>query len=250
MRLSLELACVQARVCADDAASMLCRSRGTALPDHRRSAPSEGHRRPAAFAGWQAGSGHRLPIRPPTAAKSHLWLVSDGGCGEAAPAHVFAAQPRSAANAIRSGLPMARRSTSWRKRGEQTQLFRLDLRGGEASPYELKIVPAVDQSKDKNAIPPPGAEKKEEDKTGAAEKETDKDGEAGRIRSCSPSMLPATPRRRTANGWRSGRNDPETPGEKKQKDAKADAVWVNHESSPDAPLSGCAQGGRLARRRA
>ena len=32
-----------------------------------------------------------------------------------------------------------------------------------------------------------------------------------------------------ASGWRCGRQDPETPGEKKQKEAKADAVWVNHE---------------------
>ena len=46
-------------------------------------------------------------------------------------------------------------------RGEHTQLFRLDLRGGEAMPYTLKIAPPVDDSKDKDAIPPPGAEKKD-----------------------------------------------------------------------------------------
>ncbi len=51
--------------------------------------------------------------------------------------------------------------------------------------------------------------------------------------------------------------DPETPGEKKQKDAKADAVWVNHEVhltrlylaalKPDGSIDGALEaGGRRA----
>ena len=58
------------------------------------------------------------------------------------------------------------------KRGDHTQLFRLDLRGGEASPYDLKILPPVDVSKDKDAINPPPApessEKKEDKKPAEA----------------------------------------------------------------------------------
>src|ERR1700722_10280848 len=50
------------------------------------------------------------------------------------------------------------------KRGDHTQLFRLDLRGGEASPYDLKIMPAVDVSKDKDAINPPPAPESSEKK--------------------------------------------------------------------------------------
>ena len=45
------------------------------------------------------------------------------------------------------------------KRGEQTQLFRLDMRGGEASPYDFKVQPVVDESKEKNGSGPPQAER-------------------------------------------------------------------------------------------
>ena len=106
-------------------------------------------------------------------------------------------------------------------RGEHTELFRLDLRGGEASPYALKIVPPVDESKEKDAIPPPGAEKKDESK--AAEKKPDTASDpvdidvAGYALSDDGKWLAVWAR------------DPETPGEKKQSDAKADASWVNHE---------------------
>ena len=58
------------------------------------------------------------------------------------------------------------------KRGEQTQLFRLDMRGGEASPYDLKVLPAVDESKIPGAIPPPGAAA-----ASAADKSSDKKDE-------------------------------------------------------------------------
>ena len=106
-------------------------------------------------------------------------------------------------------------------RGEHTELFRLDLRGGEAAPYALKIAPPVDESKEKNAIPPPGAEKKDEAKP--AEEKTDAGSEQVDI---------------DVNGYALSDDgkwlavwarDPQTPGEKKQSDAKADASWVNHE---------------------
>ncbi|MGB6687477.1 MAG: prolyl oligopeptidase family serine peptidase, partial [Terracidiphilus sp.] len=120
------------------------------------------------------------------------------------------------------------------RRGEHTQLFRLDLRGGEGAPYDLKVMPAVDESKEKNAIPPPGAEKragnKAEDKT--AEKKPDekpaenKAGAAPEPIEIDVSGYAASPDGKWLAVWA---RDPETPGEKKQKDAKADAVWVNNE---------------------
>jgi dipeptidyl aminopeptidase/acylaminoacyl peptidase len=117
------------------------------------------------------------------------------------------------------------------KRGEQTQLFRLDMRGGEASPYDLKVLPVVDDSKIPGAIPPPGAaastagdqssDKKAEDKTPEKKKETPAEPLPLDVGGFAPS-----PDGKWIAVWA---RDPETPGEKKQKDAKADASWVNHE---------------------
>jgi acetyl esterase/lipase len=126
------------------------------------------------------------------------------------------------------------------KRGEQTQIFRLDLRGGDASPYDLKIIPPVDLSKDKDAINPPPAEntpEKKDDKKPAEQKvEAQVLDIAGFTVSPSGKFLAV---------WA---HDPETPGEKKQKEAKVDASWVNHEKhltrlylaalKPDGSLDG------------
>ena len=107
------------------------------------------------------------------------------------------------------------------KRGDHTQLFRLDLRGGEASPYDLKIMAPVDLSKDKDAINPPPApiisEKKDETKPAETKPEPVAIDVAGFALSDNGKYLAL---------WA---HDPETPGEKKQKDAKIDASWVNHE---------------------
>ena len=107
------------------------------------------------------------------------------------------------------------------RRGDHTQLFRLDLRGGEASPFDLKIMPPVDSSKEKDAINPPPApvtsEKKDEKKPEEAKIEPLPIDVAGFSISDDGKYLAL---------WA---HDPETPGEKKQKDAKIDASWVNHE---------------------
>ena len=107
------------------------------------------------------------------------------------------------------------------KRGDHTQLFRLDLRGGEASPYDLKIMAPVDLSKDKDAINPPPApitsEKKDDKKQAESKPEPQPIDVAGFSISDDGKYLAL---------WA---HDPETPGEKKQKEAKIDASWVNHE---------------------
>jgi dipeptidyl aminopeptidase/acylaminoacyl peptidase len=157
-------------------------------------------------------------------AKSHLWLVATGGAEK--PRQLTFSPP-----AEKRG----ERNPQWAPdgtaiyfvahRGEPTQLFRLNMNGGEAAPYELKIVPVVDLSKEKNAIPPPGAEKKEGEKP-AEQKDAEKKSGAPEPVAIDVAGYAPSPDGRWLAIWA---KDPETPGEKKQKDAKADAVWVNHE---------------------
>lgn len=101
-------------------------------------------------------------------------------------------------------------------RGEHTQLYRLPMSGGEAVPYDLKIVPPVDESRRPDAIPPVA-------------------------KSAAPDAKPAPSEAveiDVSNYWVApdGKTiallarDPQTPGEKKQKTARADAVWVDHNS--------------------
>jgi dipeptidyl aminopeptidase/acylaminoacyl peptidase len=156
--------------------------------------------------------------------KSHLWLTAAAG-GEKPRQITFS--PPADKRGERNPQWAADGSAVYfvAKRGEHTQLFRLDLRGGEASPFDLKVVPVVDQSQEKDAIPPPGAEKRDESKE---KKPADSEEKSG-----APEPIPIdvagyapSPDGKWLAVWA---KDPETPGEKKQKDAKADAVWVNHE---------------------
>lgn len=96
-------------------------------------------------------------------------------------------------------------------RGEHTQLYRLPMEAGEARPYDLKIAPPIDVSNSPDAIPPR--------KDTAAPAKTDAVAIDVENYDISPDgKLIALLAR-----------DPETPGEKKQHDDKADAVWVDHE---------------------
>ncbi|MGB6191653.1 MAG: prolyl oligopeptidase family serine peptidase, partial [Terracidiphilus sp.] len=153
--------------------------------------------------------------------KTHVWIVPTDGSGKAR-------QLTFSPPADKRG----ERGAEWAQdgeavfflahRGEHTELFRLDLRGGEAMPYTLKIAPLVDESKDKDAIPPPGAEKKDADK-----KDTDKKKDAASEDvDIDVAGYALSPDGKWLAVWA---HDPQTPGEKKQKDEKADAEWVNHE---------------------
>jgi dipeptidyl aminopeptidase/acylaminoacyl peptidase len=162
-------------------------------------------------------------------AKSHLWLVSTAA-GEKPRQITFSppADKRGERNA--QWAPDGSAIYFVAKRAEHSELFRLDLRGGEASPFDLKVVPTVDQSKDTNAIPPPGAEKKEGEKEQKADASKpsgaeSKPGAPAQVAIDVAGYAPS-PDGKWVAVWA---KDPETPGEKKQKDAKADAVWVNHE---------------------
>ena len=97
------------------------------------------------------------------------------------------------------------------KRTEHVQLFRLPMSGGEAHAYDIKIAPIVDESQEPDAIPPK--------KVGDPPAPQD------------PVPLDIDQYEPAPDGHTIAiiAKDPETPGEKKQKDEKADAVWLDHE---------------------
>jgi dipeptidyl aminopeptidase/acylaminoacyl peptidase len=144
-------------------------------------------------------------------AKSHLWMVAASGSAARQLTFSPAADKRGEHNAV--WWPDGSAIFFVAKRGENTQLFRLPLAGGEASPYELKVLPAVDESKEPGFIPP-------------AKPDAKKDDEKPEPIAINVSGFAISPDGHWLAVWAS---DPETPGEKKAKDAKADAVWVNHE---------------------
>ena len=144
-------------------------------------------------------------------AKSHLWVVPISGGA----AHQLTYSPSTDKRGEHNGVwaPDGGSILFVAKRGDATQLFRLPLTGGEAMPYDLKVVPAVDDSKEPNFIPPVKADAKKDD----AKPEPIAINVGG---------FAVSPDSHWLAVWA---GDPETPGEKKAKDAKADAVWVNHE---------------------
>jgi len=161
-------------------------------------------------------------------AASHLWLVATDG-KEKARQITFSPPADKRGERGAQWAPDGSAIYFVAKRGEHTQLFRLDLRGGEGSPYDLKVMPAVDEPKEKNAIPPPGAEKKQENSGG--KKDDSKADEKKSEAKSEPLPIEVGGFAPSPDGkWLAlWAHDPETPGEKKQKEAKADAVWVNHE---------------------
>jgi dipeptidyl aminopeptidase/acylaminoacyl peptidase len=156
-------------------------------------------------------------------AKSHIWIVSSSGDKDSLRQLTVSPPADKRGERAPQWAPDGSAIFFLARRNDHTQLFRLDLRGGEAMPYDLKVIPAVDESKAKNAIPPPGAEKKD-----AAKKSDDKKPEEKKDE---PLAIDVNGYALSADGkmlaiWA---RDPKTPGEKKQKDAKADAEWVNHD---------------------
>jgi dipeptidyl aminopeptidase/acylaminoacyl peptidase len=96
-------------------------------------------------------------------------------------------------------------------RGEHTQLYRLPMEGGEARPYDLKLAPQVDESTVPDAIPPRKA-----------------DAPAAKVEPIAIDVEEYEPS--PSGKWIAIlARDPETPGEKKAHDDKADAGWVDHD---------------------
>ena len=96
-------------------------------------------------------------------------------------------------------------------RGQHTQLYELPMNGGEAHPFDVKLVPPVDESTEPGAI----ARAKIAPRAAAKPQPVE----------CDVSGFFIAP---------DGRSiallirDPQTPGEKKEQTEKADAVWVDH----------------------
>ena len=144
-------------------------------------------------------------------AKSHVWLLEVQG-GEP---RQLTYSPEGDKRGERSGewMPDGKSVLFLAHRGEHTSLYRLPLDGGEAKAFELKVVPTVDESKLAKALPPKEADAKKDTVEKADPVELDVD------------EFRVSPDGKTVAFTA---DDPQTPGEKKQKDAKADAEWVDH----------------------
>ena len=147
--------------------------------------------------------------------RSHLWLVELSGSS----ARQLTFSPAGKKDAKDQGETSGRWMPNGdilflAHRGEQTQLFRLPMQGGEAVAFDLKVMPPVDESKAADAVPPPATGKDQAPAKPAEPMPMDVSG------------FQIAPDGRTVAVWA---KDPETAGEKKQHDEKADAVWVNHD---------------------
>jgi dipeptidyl aminopeptidase/acylaminoacyl peptidase len=95
-------------------------------------------------------------------------------------------------------------------RGQHTQLYELPMNGGEAHPFDIKLVPPVDESTEPGAIPPVKVSA-----TPAKPQPVE----------CDVSSFFIAPDGRSIAVLI---RDPQTPGEKKEQAGMADAVWVDH----------------------
>jgi dipeptidyl aminopeptidase/acylaminoacyl peptidase len=141
-------------------------------------------------------------------AKSHLWLVDIKQ--NTARQLTWSAAPDKRGEIAGKWMPDGDSILFLAHRGDHTQLYRLPMEGGEARAYDLKITPTVDTSTLPGAIPPHKA-----DATPAKTEPVEIDVENYEV-SPDGRWIAILAR------------DPETPGEKKDHEEKADAVWVDH----------------------
>ena len=146
-------------------------------------------------------------------AKGHIWLVEVGGGAARQLTYSPAGDKRGEQRA--QWMPDGQSVLFLAHRGEHTQLYRLPMSGGEAKVFDLKVTPLADESKREGALPPAPA-KKEDAK---------KDEEKVEPVEINVASYRVAPDGKTIAIFAA---DPETPGEKKAKDAKADAEWVDH----------------------
>lgn len=141
--------------------------------------------------------------------RSHLFLVpTDGG-----PARQLTYSPDSDKDGEAQGqwMPDGRSILFVAHRGEHAGLFRLPMDGGEAQALDVTVAPQIDASKAADAVPPP------DPKADAKDAATlPVDIAIYRIAPDGEHIAFAA-------------HDPETPGEKRAKDAKADALWVDND---------------------
>jgi dipeptidyl aminopeptidase/acylaminoacyl peptidase len=180
-----------------------------------------------------ADDGKRILIRVTDAtadgAKSHLWITSVDGEDP----RQLTYSPDSDKRGEYEGewMPDGQSILFLARRGEHTSLYRLPMSGGEAKAFELKVRPVVDNAKLPDALPvkdqgaqpkdPKSSDAPSDQKTGP--KSDSKDGEI-------PIDIARYQISPDGKWIAIIANDPQTSGEKAQKEAKADAEWVNHDS--------------------
>ena len=141
-------------------------------------------------------------------AKSHLWIVD---IKQNAPRQLTWSAPQDKRGEFAGRwMPDGNSILFLAHRGEHTQLYRLPMEAGEARPYDLKVTPSVDESSAADAIPPRKDAAPAKAEPVAIDVENYEPSPNGKL-------IAVLAR------------DPQTPGEKKQHDDKADAVWVDHE---------------------
>lgn len=143
--------------------------------------------------------------------KSHLWLVDIKS--NASRQLTWSAPDAKRGEYAGEWMPDGSSILFLAHRGKYTQLYKLPMDGGEAHPFDIKIVPPVDESKAQDAVPPASKQSSEAKTTTPEPVECDMQryfvAPAGNI-------IAVIVR------------DPQTPGEKKEQDEKADAVEVDH----------------------
>jgi dipeptidyl aminopeptidase/acylaminoacyl peptidase len=179
-----------------------------------------------------APDGKRILIRitdsTADGAKSHLWLtVVDG---EAPRQLTYSPDVDKRGEYDGEWMPDGQSILFLAKRTEHTSLYRLPMNGGEAKAFELNVKPVVDQSRLPDALPPkdegakpgdakssaPASQLKTDVKPAADAAEVALDVARYKVAPDGASIAIIA-------------DDPQTPGEKVQKDAKSDAQWVNHD---------------------
>jgi dipeptidyl aminopeptidase/acylaminoacyl peptidase len=151
-----------------------------------------------------------IEVSDPTAdgGRGHLWLVDlQANSARQLTYSVLGQQQGELGGAW---MPDSRTLLFLAHRGPYTQLYELPMNGGEAHPFDIKLVPPVDESTEPGAIPPV--------KTPAAPAKP-------QPVECNVSSFFIAPNGRSIAVLI---RDPQTPGEKKEQTEKADAVWVDH----------------------
>jgi hypothetical protein len=174
-----------------------------------------------------APDGKRILIRITEAtadgAKSHLWLTGVGGEEPRQITYSPDADKRGEYEA--SWMPDGQSILFLAKRDEHISLYRLPMNGGEAKSFALKVKPVVDQAKLPDALPPKDEAAQPEDPPSSDTPQHPKsDAKADEV------SLDVTRYKVSPDGSYIAiiAADPQTPGEKAQKEAKSDAEWVSH----------------------
>jgi dipeptidyl aminopeptidase/acylaminoacyl peptidase len=162
--------------------------------------------------------------------KSHLWLIDVAGGGP----RQLTYSPDNDKTGERepTWMPDGQSILFLAHRGEHTALYRLPMHGGEAKAFDVKVLPAADTSKRSDAISL-DAIKVEASRTAAetAPAQGSKTIEPSSADTVEPVAADISGYSVAPDGKTIAVliNDPQTAGEKRLKDAKADASWIDHD---------------------